>query len=136
MKVTTIERKFKYNSISLPDPNSSLSPDAVREVYSAQYPELASAVVEGPVTSGQVSTWTFVRAVGSKGLLKSQEDKVDEGLPKAVQDALKGGSGRTLPELDDKSRQIAGHMMGAIRRKHALGTPLIPMPSAAFGLWG
>ena len=43
MKVVDITRKFSYNGIPLPDPNNTLDPNQVREFYSMQYPELATA---------------------------------------------------------------------------------------------
>lgn len=63
-----ITRKFKYNGLTLSDPLASKLPDQVRMFYAAQYPELLNSVVEGPVTKSGVSTYTFVRAVGSKGI--------------------------------------------------------------------
>lgn len=69
MAVTTtaLKRHFKYNSVKLPDPGSNLSPEQVRDLYSATYPELASASIEGPVTKGNSMEYEFRRAVGTKG---------------------------------------------------------------------
>lgn len=133
MKITTIERKFKYNSISLPDPNSSLSPDAVRDVYAAQYPELASAMVEGPVTSGQVSTWTFVRAVGSKGAIPmamalSAEQLVEKTL-------LHNTQAVGLPAQTQSEERLAGQL-SRLSTTPGRGQTPITMPSTLFALWG
>jgi PRTRC genetic system protein C len=67
MEIQTLTRKFKYNGIDLQDPGTGMTADEVRELYAMQFPELNNAVVEGPVTSGTEQTFTFVRAVGSKG---------------------------------------------------------------------
>ncbi|PKO58337.1 MAG: carbamoylphosphate synthase large subunit [Betaproteobacteria bacterium HGW-Betaproteobacteria-18] len=67
IKVEKVVRVFVYNSVTLPDPGEKLTPDQVRDIYSASYPELANAVVEGPVTKGNEMTYKFVKAVGTKG---------------------------------------------------------------------
>lgn len=68
MEVKTLTRSFKYNGIGLTDPDPGKTPDQVRAIYAYQYPELLNAVIEGPVTKGGVSTYTFARAAGSKGV--------------------------------------------------------------------
>lgn len=68
MEVKTLTRVFKYNGITLSDPSSDKTPDQVRKIYAFQYPELNNAVIEGPVTKAGVSTYTFARAAGSKGV--------------------------------------------------------------------
>ncbi|WP_298434870.1 PRTRC system protein C [Ottowia sp.] len=64
--VLEIKRAFRYNGILLPDV-PGLEPREVRDLYSAQYPELVSAEVEpGEVRDG-VQEFTFRKAVGTKG---------------------------------------------------------------------
>lgn len=65
--IVTIKREFLYNGMTLIDPGPECSPDAVRDMYSAQYPELTTATVDGPDVSGDVARYTFVRAAGAKG---------------------------------------------------------------------
>lgn len=67
MKTVNLTRVFAYNGIKLADPGVSMDPEAVRMFYATQFPELVTSVVEGPVTKGAVSTYTFTRAAGSKG---------------------------------------------------------------------
>lgn len=62
-----ITRKFSYNGTTLPDPGLSMSPDSVRMFYVGRFPELTTAVVEGPVTTAGVSQYTFKRSAGVKG---------------------------------------------------------------------
>ncbi len=64
--VLEIRRAFRYNGILLPDV-PGLEPREVRDLYSAQYPELVSAEVEpGEVRDG-VQEFNFRKAVGTKG---------------------------------------------------------------------
>lgn len=66
IQVTPIVRTFTYNGILLPDV-PGLEPREVRDLYSAQYPELVSAEVEaGEVANGR-QDFTFRKAVGTKG---------------------------------------------------------------------
>ena len=48
VKVEALTRVFIYNGVKLPDPGPNLSVEQVRDMYVATYPELATAVVEGP----------------------------------------------------------------------------------------
>jgi len=53
--------------MTLPDPGSDMAPDDVRDLYSANYAELATASVEGPETKGSQIIYEFRKAVGTKG---------------------------------------------------------------------
>jgi PRTRC genetic system protein C len=64
--VQEITRSYRYNGINLPDV-PGLSPRDIRDLYSAQYPELVSAEIEtGEINDGKQEI-TFKRAVGTKG---------------------------------------------------------------------
>ena len=66
IEVTQIKRRFRYNGITLADV-PSMSNEKVKELYSFQYPELATAEIEeGEVVRGAQEI-TFKRAVGTKG---------------------------------------------------------------------
>lgn len=67
MKVTALTRSFIYAGVTLPDPNPGLSADQVRDIYSATYPELATATVDGPETRDGKMVYTMRRAAGMKG---------------------------------------------------------------------
>lgn len=67
LSVTKMTRVFQFNGIRLPDPNPAMTVDEVKALYSAQYPELATAVVNGPEAAGDKMRYTFERAIGSKG---------------------------------------------------------------------
>ena len=64
--IQEIKRSYRYNGITLPDV-PGLSPREVRDLYSAQYPELVSAEIDaGEIANGRQEI-TFRRAVGTKG---------------------------------------------------------------------
>ncbi|MDR5776912.1 MULTISPECIES: PRTRC system protein C [unclassified Caballeronia] len=67
IQIAKLTREFVYNGVTFPDPGPTFSPDDVRDLYSAQYPELTTAAIDGPATEGDVLRFTFVRAVGAKG---------------------------------------------------------------------
>jgi PRTRC genetic system protein C len=67
MEVKQITRKFTFNGIDLKDPGAALTAEQVKEFYTAVYPELTNAEVEGPEHGDGTETYTFLRAVGTKG---------------------------------------------------------------------
>lgn len=67
IEVKKLVREFSYNGMTLVDPGPQFTPDQVREMYTAQYPELTTAVVDGPEHKDDVVRFTFVRAAGAKG---------------------------------------------------------------------
>lgn len=77
--VLEIRRTFRYNGILLPDV-PGLEPREVRDLYSAQYPELVSAEIEpGEVRDG-VQEFNFRKAVGTKGAgIASAEAEIEGG---------------------------------------------------------
>lgn len=67
MKINQLKRVFKYNGVTLPDPSPDMTPDEVRDLYSATYAELATASVDEPETKGNQLVYLFRKAVGTKG---------------------------------------------------------------------
>lgn len=67
VQIKALERAFSYNGVSLPDPGADMPLDAVRDVYSAVYPEIVSASIEGPEQRNGKLLYTFRKAVGAKG---------------------------------------------------------------------
>ncbi len=67
MTVTPTERIFSYAGLSLPDLDRKLSPEEIKAAYSNQYPELATAAINGPEAVGDKLRYEFVRAIGAKG---------------------------------------------------------------------
>lgn len=67
IQTTVLTRTFSYSGLTLPDPGKSLSPEDVRDIYAATYPELISASIEGPEKKGNNLVYTFKKGVGTKG---------------------------------------------------------------------
>lgn len=67
MESKVLKRVFMSNGIPLTDPDPAMSPAAVKDFWSAMYPELLNAEVQGPVTSDTELTFTFHRTTGTKG---------------------------------------------------------------------
>ena len=67
LTLTKMSRIFQFSGIRLPDPNGTMTVDEVKAFYATQYPELATAVVNGPEALGDKMRYTFDRAIGSKG---------------------------------------------------------------------
>jgi PRTRC genetic system protein C len=66
--IRTLERAFRFGSLTLPDPDPTASPEQVMGLYTPNYPALAAASVEGPEIEGTTATYTFVKApVKTKG---------------------------------------------------------------------
>ncbi|MEK7898071.1 PRTRC system protein C [Burkholderia contaminans] len=67
ISIAALVREFTYNGMALMDPGPAFSADQVRDLYTAQYPELTTAAVDGPYIKGEVVHYKFVRAAGAKG---------------------------------------------------------------------
>lgn len=95
--ISPIKRTFNYQGIMLPDV-PGLDPREVRDLYSAQYPELVSAEVEAGEVIGGVQEWTFRKAVGVKGGTPPRRGERLAALRQRVQ-AEAEGHGGTDPRL-------------------------------------
>ena len=85
-------RRFVYNSIVLDDPDPAMNPDEVREFYSAIYPELTQAVIDGPDIEDGAEAYEFRKTVGTKGGSVSVRDISKGKMPfsLSIQDISKG----------------------------------------------
>jgi PRTRC genetic system protein C len=136
MQVINIERKFKYNSVTLPDPNPDLSPEQIREFYATQYPELNNAVVEGPVTKNEVATWTFTRAAGAKGVGAESAFSAQEIVrAAAARPSDSRGDALALAARAGKHMAVAA-CIASVALERRGGHTATCMPSSAFGIWG
>lgn len=66
-QIAVIQRTFLYSGRTLPDPDPSMSPEAVKNHYSAIHADLTNAAVEGGEFEGDTQVFHFRRSVGSKG---------------------------------------------------------------------
>lgn len=61
-------RIFMHGDKRLPDPDPSMTPQAVREHYAGQYPELTTATHAFSLgKDGKPDTYTFKKSAGTKG---------------------------------------------------------------------
>jgi PRTRC genetic system protein C len=65
--VAQMERCFEFAGRVIPDPNPELTPEAVREFLTFQYPEMSTATIVGPEATGRYLRYTIQRSIGSKG---------------------------------------------------------------------
>ncbi len=67
MTSQTTPRVFRYNAVELEDPGPEHDPVDVRNLYSATYPEIVSAAIDGPEEKDGKRVYTFRKAIGTKG---------------------------------------------------------------------
>jgi len=112
--VNEIRRVFRYNGVALPDV-PGMEPREVRDLYSAQYPELISAEVEaGEVVNG-VQEYIFRKAVGTKGRTGGEGERL-AALKAAVAVEIEGrtdAAGKLAQALTRRGAQERGGAWGA-----------------------
>ena len=66
-----LQRVFKFDNsgteLTLSDPHEIFTPDAVLNFYSATYPILTTARIEGPEIINDTVTYRFITTLGTKG---------------------------------------------------------------------
>ena len=67
LKAEVLLREFNYNGVRIPDPAPQMSVEQVRDLLTPTYPEIATATLTGPEDTGTTLSYTFSRAIGSKG---------------------------------------------------------------------
>jgi len=60
-------RVFKFNGMSLPDPDVHKTVEEVKEFYSGNYPALNNATVKEGEIEGENMVYNFVANLGTKG---------------------------------------------------------------------
>ena len=114
IEVSEIQRVFRYNGMTLPDV-PGMTPREVRDLYSAQYPELISAEVEaGEVANGR-QEYTFRKAVGTKGCTSGEGSRL-AALKADVEAEAKGATdvrGKLARALARPGSQQRGGAWGA-----------------------
>lgn len=64
---TTLPRRFSFASMTINDPDPTLSPIQVRDLLSGAYPEITSAEIGEPVVKNGALVYALTRPVGTKG---------------------------------------------------------------------
>lgn len=70
LQISNLEREFKYNGMTLADPNPDLSVKEVQAIHAATFPELTNAkpmVERTNTTNGTREQISFSVPVGTKG---------------------------------------------------------------------
>lgn len=67
LQATAMTRVFIYNGVELPCLGSQMTVDAIRDAYSATFPELTTATIAGPEAKNGKLVYKFERSVGAKG---------------------------------------------------------------------
>jgi PRTRC genetic system protein C len=126
IEVNEIQRRFRYNGMLLPDV-PGLEPREVRDLYSAQYPELVSAEIEpGEVRDG-VQEFSFRKAVGTKGATRHAGKRLAMLSAQVRAEADGGASGAegklTKAIHRDSVRRCAQAWSAFANRIHGSGAP-------------
>lgn len=88
MKARVVTREFQYSAMTLPDPSPIATPEAVKALYAAQFPELATAVVEDcGINEEGNHLFKFLKAVGTKG--NQARPRSGPGMVRAIHQARK-----------------------------------------------
>ena len=114
IEVSEIRRVFRYNGVQLPDV-PGMAPREVRDLYSAQYPELISAEIEAGEVHNGVQEYTFRKAVGTKGRTGSEGERF-AALNAAVAVESEGrteATGKLARALTKRGTQECGGAWGA-----------------------
>lgn len=112
--INEIQRVFRYNGVALPDV-PGMTPREVRDLYSAQYPELISAEIEAGEVVGGVQEYTFRKAVGTKGCASDKGSRL-AALKAAVEAEARGATdarGKLARALARPGTQQRGRAWGA-----------------------
>ena len=88
LETRPLERSFRYTSIDLADPGAQYSAEEVRDLYTATYPELANAAIEGPEQKEGKLVYTFRRPVGTKGVARAADIRITEVSDSKTADSL------------------------------------------------
>lgn len=133
MQVTANKRVFVHNGARLADPDKTLSPASVKDLFSAMYPELLNAEIQGPDMEADEIVFTFHRTTGTKGagakLARNPSAKAPKSAFVRRLDIAAGETVHTTTALPPS----------ALNKVHALMKPIfgsqpLSLPSSSFAL--
>ena len=135
IRTVAVVRQFNFNGVMLPDPGPGMSPEAVKDLYSANYAALVNAAIEGPTMSGHVQSYNFVTAVKVKGASGSAESKFRQSLRRAAAgespDAAMGGVGVDLNKLTEGEKSCGKLLLWLSKRPVVGNQSVAHVPSHA-----
>lgn len=67
LQAQSLPRVFVYDGTEFPCPGAHMTPEQVKQVYTASRPELTNAAIEGPEVKDGKVVYKFLRSVGAKG---------------------------------------------------------------------
>jgi PRTRC genetic system protein C len=124
LSAKALRRAFTYNGLTLPDPDPSLSPEAVKGTFTAIYPELTTASVDGPKIVADLATYSFVRAVRDKGAAAVEK----------LHYRLRDASGSSVSVSCDPDSAVEGELAEAAADVVAMAfARLLPGPVKSLG---
>ena len=132
----TITRSFVFNGMTLADPGPEMDTESVKRFFASQFPELLNSAIEGPVTKGAVSTYTFVRAVGAKGKNSAAPLSVIETIKQMAHGTKDSASlffGMTETQI--KESVLCSTVLKTVVNSKLAKHPL-PLTQRSFGIWG
>ncbi len=134
MQTTVNKRVFVHNGLRLQDPDSALSPAAVKDLFSAMYPELLNAEIQGPEISGDELVHTFHRTTGTKGATKVRAGSHTKARAKKSPfvrrlDMAAGETSSPTAALSVSKLKTLRDAMTPV-----LGSPSLSLPSGSFAL--
>ncbi len=112
--INEIRRVFRYNGVALPDV-PGMEPKEVRDLYSAQYPELISAEIEAGEVRDGVQEYTFRKAVGTKGRSVAEGERLAtlKAAVAAESEGRTNSTGKLVRALTRRGMQERGSAWGA-----------------------
>ena len=113
LKIEVLQREFAYQGVSLPDINPTWTPEQIRDLYSATYPEITTAAIEGPECKGDKLCYTFKRAVGTKGSVPLFFDRGQDGLT-YIKVAPTGTPKTAVERLTDAAKELVNTTLDRI----------------------
>jgi PRTRC genetic system protein C len=128
--VQKLQRSFAYNGIALPDPGSELSPEQVRDVYSATYPEITTASIEGPEQKGERLDLYLPACSRNQGQLSANSPRTSRVVVRRRDDGLSYVEPQSVGISPVDHLNIALRTMGQVVRSAGL-----PVSSARSRPW-
>jgi PRTRC genetic system protein C len=134
LKTTVNKRVFKHNGNPLSDPDTSMSPAAVKDLYSAMYPELLNAEIKGPDVVADELVYTFHRTTGTKGAgaVKARPSAKSQSNTSSFVRRLEIAAGET----SKPTASIPASKLNAVRlvMQPIIGSQSLTLPSPSFAL--
>ena len=128
IRTVAVVRQFSFNGVTLPDPGPAMSPEAVKDLYSANYAALINAAIEGPTMNGNVHAYKFVTAVKVKGATGSGERAFRESLRRASAGESPGAAmGGVVVDLNKltEGEQSCGKLLLWLSKRTVVGNQAV-----------